>query len=167
MQVNAHAEAFRGAYMQVCLEELFTGVADETGAAYAYAEVTGGYLWDHNGFHYPEWRTPEGYVHVWHGTDWDDGTETGFYGLTPRPTWWAWFGPEYLPLVSDWLSHAPSHWLISDTATGVLVQLASKPKRWAGLQKWADRHYKTPWMPPELLAWDDKPAQVRPKPDAV
>jgi len=169
MDVDAHAEAFRQAGMQSCLRELFTGVADETKAVYAYAEVTGGYRWNHEGTHRPEslwpfdWFSPKHYPSVWEGHDWDDGSETGFFGLTPRPTWWAWFGREYLPLVQDWLSHAPASWLVSDTDVGVLVQLASKPKTWAGLQGWVDRRRKTPWMPPELISWNaNTPALVIP-----
>jgi len=163
MSVDAHAQAFCGAGMQDCLRDLLTGVADEVEAVYAYAEVTGGYFWDHNGLHCPEWRTPEWYSPMWSGTDGGGGTEPGFYGLTPRPTWWAWFGREYLPLISERLSHAPRRWRISDTEAGVLVQLASKPTRWAGLQSFVHRRLKTPWMPPELISWDDDtPAKVRP-----
>jgi hypothetical protein len=65
-----------------------------------------------------------------------------WYGLSPYPVWWAWFGPLYRPLVS---THLPAEHVITSGAGGLLYEAASEPSD-------RDELADAPgWLPADLL----------------
>jgi hypothetical protein len=124
-------------------------VADGVPALYATAEVVGD-------------RTYAGQHLAWRSGDKQKQRpyvgRVGLLGLTPKPTWWVWFGGGYLPLVQERLDNAPAAWRVSDSQAGRLVELAPEPTPVEGLGR--------AWFPRELRqrdgSWGSKPARVRP-----
>jgi len=106
---------------------LFTGVADLSGAVYAFAEVDEGYFWNgtrigcHGGD--GEWHSS---VCAFSGRK---HPEAGLMGLTWYPTWWSWFGGKYRGLLADWLSRPRKAWTVSPTESGVLCSCRTSRSR--------------------------------------
>lgn len=143
MSLEVHCKPFAADMRwRDALRRLFVAIANESGAFYASAEVTRG--------------------HIWNGRSaWSDGSTEwaimpartdGWMGLPPYPTWWAWYGSLYRPLVHDRIPFGA----VTEHGSGVLHELAEEPAdrddltravtRRRGLRRVAE------WVPSDLLA---------------
>ena len=103
-------------------------------------------------------------------------------GLLPYPPWWAWFGPEYAPLVVGHLPEAQVrvvgnglfHWRSEEPQDrDELLAAISGPRasegHSRGLRRLLSRRDSVPaatWLPPDLLATvDNSGPHLTPTPD--
>ena len=138
------------------LRRLFLALADHLEPFYASAEVTRGHRWNGKSRRFDgetEWSASLAKINA----DWP--------GLPPYPTWWAWYGAAYQPLVEDRL-HAGQ---VTVHARGILHQLTHRPRdrdeithaitRRKGLRRVVE------WAPAELLTTvQPNDGRVRPIP---
>ena len=120
------------------LRALFVAVADELGAFYACAQVTGQHVWSRGG--------------LWVGQDTERSTPVGGYGwrgLPPHPVWWSWYGPGYAPMVAEVFD--PQQ--MTATASGLLHIASEQPQTRRELQAAG-----VPGPPVELAAREGRPA---------
>ncbi|MDR1798303.1 MAG: hypothetical protein LBR19_00225, partial [Bifidobacteriaceae bacterium] len=142
-------DTFRDAAWRDGLRAFFTAVADRASALYAKAEVVPGLTYSGQQLFYR-------YKDKSEQRPYDRGR--GLLGVTRRPTWWAWFGGGYLPLVAAHLDRPPAKWRVTASAAGRLAELAEGPSPAAGLgHTWFPRQIR---VRPGLLG--PKPARLRP-----
>jgi hypothetical protein len=142
-------DTFRDAAWCDGLRAFFTAVADRAPALYAKAEVVPGLTYSGQQLFYR-------YKDKSAQNPYDRGR--GLLGVTRRPTWWAWFGGGYLPLVADRLDRPPTTWRVTASAAGRLAELAARPTTAVGLgHAWFPRHLR---VRPGILG--PRPARLRP-----
>lgn len=94
--LSLHREPLAERGWREALQRFFVGFAEASGSVYACAEVQRGLDWSGRS--------------VWYGGDAERTTYLAargmWAGLPPYPVWWSWFGPVYLPLVTD---HLPAN----------------------------------------------------------
>jgi len=160
LSLTAVADALVDAERRRSFLDFFVGVADESQAVYASAEVDGGYFWD--GEVSSRYDEGERHAPVWRGYAGRRGNRpVGLLGLTPYPTWWAWFGGGYREMLADRLSRPPSSWRVRPTQAGMLVELAELPARRAELQSRLGGLLRTGWVPASLTSARGRPARIR------
>jgi hypothetical protein len=118
LNLGIHYEPLRDPRWREAVRRLFVRLADELPAFFATAEVTGGLIWTGRSM----WSDMQSDERI-SPARWREG----WLGLPPYPTWWAWYGPGYSPLVSDCLAPGSA----TSTAKGLLIQASEEP---------ADRH---------------------------
>jgi hypothetical protein len=119
---------------RAALERFFVALASEMNAFYATAEVTRGHIWNGRSM----WSDGQ--------TEWAISplrARDGWMGLMPHPTWWAWYGGPYRPLVDGRLRGGT----VELRQGGLLHQLEEVPSDRDSLIE----HHRQ-WAPPELLA---------------
>ena len=160
--LTVHREALTDPRWRSALQRFFVDFAMATEAVFASAEVQRRVGWSGRSSSYgpdTERRTHLGYRGRW-------------AGLLPYPPWWAWFGPDYVPLVLDHLGphevvrvdggvfHARSEEpLDRDQLTAALPDPPSAPAPRRLLRHLfpsaTDRGPTRTWLPPDLLAVED------------
>jgi hypothetical protein len=88
-----HREPLKDPRWRDALQRFFVGFAAGTDAFFASAEVQRGVEWSGQSVAYS--GRSERTTYLAGGGRWA--------GLPPHPTWWTWFGPEYVPLVAGHL----------------------------------------------------------------
>lgn len=143
LNLDVHARPFaEDQRWRDALRRLFIGTAQEFGAFYASAEVTRGNIWNGRSI----WSDGD--------TEWPTtpARREGWLGLPPYPTWWAWYGDLYRPLVKDRLGVGA----VTDLQPGVLHELATEPadrdELVRALAKGQAAGGDAGWVPPSLLA---------------
>ena len=98
--LSLHRDPLRDPRWRAALRRLFVGFAVETGAFFGVAQVQRGLEWSGRS--------------MWYGAEAETTTYLAargtWAGLLPYPPWWAWFGPQYAPLV---IGHLPEEQLHS------------------------------------------------------
>lgn len=156
-------EALADARWRDALSAFFVALASELGAVFASAEVIRGVEWSGRSAGFGPETEHAAYL----------STTSGWYGLPPYPMWWAWFGPDYAPLVRE---HLPQDRLLAmggsllftaapeplnrdeiaatlavpDAEGSFLTRLAN---RWGP----ARRRTSPPWLPVGLFPIEDVP----------
>lgn len=127
-----HREPLADPRWRDALQRFFVGFAARTDACFAGAEVVRGLEWSGRGVAYGG-RTERTTYPAPRGR---------WAGLPPYPTWWAWYGPEYAPLVADHLPAGEAE----RVGDGLFHRRAAEP-----LDRDRLRHAGPP-LPAELLA---------------
>jgi hypothetical protein len=91
--LSVHREPLADPRWRDALQRFFVGFAARTGACFACAEVQRGLEWSGRSIAYGGRSERTTYL----------AARGRWAGLLPYPTWWAWYGPEYVPLVVDHL----------------------------------------------------------------
>jgi hypothetical protein len=112
-RLSVHREPLRDPRWRDALRRFFVDVADRTGAFFAAAEVQRGLEWSGQGVSYGGRSEPTTYL----------AGRGRWAGLPPYPTWWAWYGPEYVPLVAG---HLPAE-QVESVGDGLLHRRAAEP----------------------------------------
>jgi hypothetical protein len=99
------------------LERFFVGLAEASGAVYATAQVTGGWIWSGRKL-WGNGKTERAF------SSWTQFG--GFAGLAPKPMWWSWFGGPYRPLLEGSLRRAERAGRV-EQGDGVFVSLSELP----------------------------------------
>lgn len=92
-KLAVHREPLADPRWRDALQRFFVGFADRTGACFASAEVQRGLEWSGRSLAYGGRAERTTYL----------AARGRWAGLLPYPTWWAWYGPEYVPLVAGHL----------------------------------------------------------------
>lgn len=142
------------------LRRLFVEFASHTNAVVATAEVARSIGWSGRS--------------LWFGPEAEDcpyrGTVYGWNGLPPYPVWWIWFGPDYAPLVQDYLDPAQveiaHNGIFHSRSTGpadrdtLIDQISGTRPSESPFGRAPRRHVRSiptaPWLPEELLAVPEK-----------
>jgi hypothetical protein len=162
--LSFHREALRNLRWRDALRRLFLGFAVETDAFFAVAQVQRGLQWSGR----TVWFGPEAEKTVYLAA------RGAWAGLLPYPPWWAWFGPEYAPLVAGHLSQEQVrsvgdglfHWRSEEPKDrDELIAAISVPmdrRAIRAVRRLLSRRGSEPvaaagaaWLPPDLLATVD------------
>lgn len=132
--LSFHTGPLRDSRWRAALRHLLVALADGLPSFYASVQVTGGHIWSGRSMwtdSATEWSVSPARAH------------TGWLGLPPDPTWWAWFGEPYRDLVRDHLD--PER--CTETQIGILHEWADEPVKRADLSAEPSN-----WVPQELRA---------------
>jgi hypothetical protein len=147
------AEALNDERWRSALRRLFVGFAEHSEAVLATAEVRRGVRWSGRSLGYD--GSTEHVIYLAPRGNWS--------GLPPYPVWWAWFGPDYAPLVQDHLAadqvevHGPSlfHWR-GDAPADRDQLLAALTPSGAKRRLFGRGPTAAAWLPVELLPVEDR-----------
>jgi hypothetical protein len=133
--LRIHREPLGQVAWHAALRRFFAEFARSSRAFYASAEVVRNIVWSGRGIGYDGSTERTTYL----------APRGRWYGLTPYPVWWSWFGNVYAPLVAP---HLPAPAVVEDEG-GILYEAAPTPAS-------RDELSRVGWLPPELLARLDK-----------
>ena len=162
--LSLHRDPLHDPRWRGSLQRLFVEFATATRAVFACAEVRRGVEWSGR--------------QVWFGPNAERisylAARGRWAGLPPSPVWWSWFGPDYVPLVTE---HLPAEQVVHvddglfhargeepldrDQLTAAFGRSAAapeQPSRLRGLFSRSTRRPATPrtWLPAELLPVEDR-----------